>query len=195
MKTLVSQRNRFEPSSERGNFLNLAKYGDIPSSHGDIPVVFCPIYVIELKSKLNWVLLKFLPTLGALFWLLQVSRMQVFMTCTFFKYGFSLDAKPYPILGSYEVHPRSYYLPFPVYSVPPTFQQNFKPISFKKREHWILQLTLENVSRRRTFFQQQPHTIISNLNRSLAGRRRLTAWLRVSPYHRVRSLSTILYVV
>ena len=151
MKTLVSQRNRFEPSSERGNFLNLAKYGDIPCSHGDIPMVFCPIYMIELKSKLNWVVLKFLPTLGALFWLLQVSRMQVFMTCTFFKFGFSLDAKPYPILGSYEVHLRSYYLPFPVCSVPPTFQRKFKPISFKKREDWI-QLTLENVSRTKNTF-------------------------------------------
>ena len=77
MLTLVSLRNRFEPSSERGNFLNLAKYGDIPSSHGDIPVVLCPISVIELKSTLNRVLSKFLPALGALFWLLQVSKMQV----------------------------------------------------------------------------------------------------------------------
>jgi len=124
MKTLVSQRNRFEPSFERGNLLNLAKYGDIPSSHGDIPVVFCPIYVIELKSTLNKVLSKFLPTVGALFWLLQVSKMQVLMTCTFFKFGFSLDAKTYPIMGSYEVHLRSYYLPFPVCSVSPTLQRS-----------------------------------------------------------------------
>ena len=53
MKTLVSQRNRFEPSSKRGDFLNLAKYGDIPSSHGDIPVVLCPISVIELKINIE----------------------------------------------------------------------------------------------------------------------------------------------
>ena len=50
MKTLVSQLNHFEPSSERGNFLNWAKYGDIPSTHGDIPVVFCLIYMITNKQ-------------------------------------------------------------------------------------------------------------------------------------------------
>ena len=83
MKTLVSQRSRFEPSSKRGNFLKLPKYVEIPSIHGDIPVVFCHIYVIELKSKLNRFFFKFLPTLGALFRLLQVLKMQVFMTCIF----------------------------------------------------------------------------------------------------------------
>jgi hypothetical protein len=185
MKTLVSQRNRFEPSSERGNFLNLAKYGVIPSSHGDIPVVFCPIYVIELKSKLNWVLLKFLPTLGALFWLLQVSRMQVITTCTFFKYGFSLDAKVYPIMRSYKNHPRSYYQPFPVFF---SFANILAVISQETRGLGS-SITLEYASRRNThFLKHQSHTLISNLNRSLAGRRRLTARLRVSPYHRVRSL-------
>ena len=194
MKTLVSQRNRFEPASERGNFLNLAKYGDIPSSHGDIPVVFCPIYVIELKSKLNWVLLKFLPTLGALFWLLQVSRMQVFMTCTFFKFGFSLDAKPYPILGSYGNHIRSYYQPFPVLNLFSFAKILAHTNHCQETQGFGSSITLENVSSRNThFLEHQSHTLISNLNRSLAGRRRLTARLRVSPYHRVRSL--LLYVV
>ena len=151
MKTLVSQRNRFEPSSERGNFLNLAKYGDIPSSHGDIPVVFCPMYVIDWKSKLNWVLLKFLPTLGALFWLLQVSRMQVFMTCTFFKYGFSLDAKAYPILGSYGNHLRSYYQPFPVLF---SFANILAHTNHcQETRGFGSSITLENVSRRNTHFR------------------------------------------
>ena len=190
MKTLVSQRNRFEPSSERGNFLNLAKYGDIPSSHGDIPVVFCLIYVIELKSKLKWVLLKFLPTLGALFGLLQVSRMQVFMTCTFFKYGFSLDAKAYPIRGSYGNHLQSYYQPFPVLF---SFANILAHTNHcQETRGFGSSITLENVSRRNThFLEHQSHTLISNLNRSLAGRRHLTARLRVSPYHRVRSLLII----
>ena len=40
------QINLFEPSSERGTFSNWAKYGDIPSTHGDIPVVFCLVYEI-----------------------------------------------------------------------------------------------------------------------------------------------------
>jgi len=113
----------------------LAKYGDIPSSHGDIPKEFCPIDEIELKSKLNRILLKFLPALGALFWLLQVSKMYVFMTCTFFKFGFSLDAKPYPILGSskFICEATTYHFQFV------QFHQLFsgkylKPISFKKSE-------------------------------------------------------------
>ena len=188
MKTLVSQLNHFEPSFERGNFLNWAKYGDIPSTHGDIPVVFCLIYVIEsLKSTKNRVFSKFLPTLGALFWLLQVSRMQVFMTCTFFKYGFSLDAKAYPILGSYGNHLRSYYQPFPVLF---SFANILAHTNHcQETRGFGSSITLENVSRRNThFLEHQSHTLISNLNRSLAGRRRLTARLRVSPYHRVRSL-------
>ena len=40
------QINLFEPSSERGTFSNWAKYGDIPSTHSDIPVVFCLVYEI-----------------------------------------------------------------------------------------------------------------------------------------------------
>jgi len=181
MKTLVSQRNRFEPSSNRGNFSNLAKYGDIPSSHGDIPVVLCPISVIELKSTLNRVLSKFLPALGALFWLLQVSKMQVFITCTFFKFGFSLEAKTYPILGSYEVHLRSYYLPFPVCSVPPTFQRKFKPISFKKREDWILQLTLENVSRTKNIFLATTTYNYLQSEQKSSGQETLNCWTEGLP--------------
>jgi hypothetical protein len=191
MKTLVSQLNHFEPSFERGNFLNWAKYGDIPSTHGDIPVVFCLVYVIESsKSTKNWVFSKFLPTLGALFWLLQVSRMQVITTCTFFKYGFSLDAKVYPIMRSYKNHPRSYYQPFPVFF---SFANILAHTNHSQETRGLgSSITLEYASRRNThFLKHQSHTLISNLNRSLAGRRRLTARLRVSPYHRVRSLLII----
>ena len=67
--------NHFEPSSERGNFSNRAKYGDIPSSHGDIPVVFCLVHGIGLSATTGF-FQNFYP-LGALFWLLQVSKMQV----------------------------------------------------------------------------------------------------------------------
>ena len=162
--------------------MNLAKYGDIPSTHGDTPVVFCLIYVIEsLKSTKNRVFSKFLPTLGAFLWLLQVSRMQVFMTCTFFKFGFSLDAKPYPILGSYEVHLRSYYLPFPVCSVPPTFQWKFKPISFKKRKDWILQLTLENVSRTKENFFNNSHIQYLQSEQKSCGQETLNRWTEGLP--------------
>ena len=51
MKTLVSQWNCFEPSSERGNFLNLAKYSDIPSSHGDFPE--CVLSYSRDRIKIN----------------------------------------------------------------------------------------------------------------------------------------------
>ena len=59
----------------------------------------------------------------------------------------SLKAKTYPILGSYEVHLRSYYLPFPVCSVPPTFQQKVQANHVQEHEDWFLCLTLGNVSR------------------------------------------------
>ena len=74
------------------------------------------------------------------------------MTCMFFSSD-SLDAKTYSILESYEIHLQSYYLPFPVCSVSLTFQQKLKPISFKKREDWILQLALEKISRTKNIFK------------------------------------------
>jgi len=131
MLTLVSQRNRFEPSSERGNFLNLAKYGDIPSSHGDIPVVFCLIHVIELKSTLNRVLSKFLPALGALFWLLQVSKMQVLLLVRSLSSD-SLSKRKLILFweATKFICEATSYLPFPVCSV--SKHQHFsKPITFK----------------------------------------------------------------
>jgi len=67
--------NHFEPSSERGNFLNWTKYGDIPSSHGDIPVILCLIYGIGLSATTGS--FKISTYWEHFFRLLQVSRMQV----------------------------------------------------------------------------------------------------------------------
>ena len=181
MKTLVSQRNRFEPSSKRGNFLNLAKYGDIPSSHGDIPVVLCPISVIELKSILKRVLSKFLPALGALFWLLQVSKMQVFMTCTIFKFGFSFDAKTYPIPGSYELHLRSYYLPFPVCSVSPAFQRIVQTNHFQETRELDSSISLENVSRTKENFFNNSHIQYLQSEQKSCGQETLNRWTEGLP--------------
>jgi len=181
MKTLVSQRNRFEPSSKRGNFLNLAKYGDIPSSHGDIPVVLCPISVIELKSTLNRVLSKFLPALGALFWLLQVSKMQVFMTCTIFKFGFSFDAKTYPIPGSYELHLRCYYLPFPVCSVSPAFQRIVQTNHFQETRELDSSISLENVSRTKENFFNNSHIQYLQSEQKSCGQETLNRWTEGLP--------------
>ena len=67
--------NHFEPSSERGNFSNWTKYGDIPSSHGDIPVILCLIYGIGLSATTGS--FKISTYWEHFFRLLQVSRMQV----------------------------------------------------------------------------------------------------------------------
>ena len=181
MLALVSLRNRFEPSSERGNFLNLAKYGDIPSSHGDIPVVFCLIHVIELKSTLNRVLSKFLPALGALFWLLQVSKMQVFMTCTIFKFGFSFDAKTYPIPGSYELHLRCYCLPFPVCSVSPAFQRIVQTNHFQETRELDSSISLENVSRTKENFFNNSHIQYLQSEQKSCGQETLNCWTEGLP--------------
>ena len=181
MLTLISQRSRFDPSSERGNFLNLAKYGDIPSSHGDIPVVLCPISVIELKSTLNRVLSKFLPALGALFWLLQVSKMQVFMTCTIFKFGFSFDAKTYPIPGSYELHLRCYYLPFPVCSVSPAFQRIVQTNHFQETRELDSSISLENVSRTKENFFNNSHIQYLQSEQKSCGQETLNRWTEGLP--------------
>ena len=100
MKTLVSQRNRFEPSSERGNFLNLAKYGDIPSSHGDIPVVSFLILMYEVEST-KYIFFGFLDisTLWKHFQGCFKCQRCKFFACTFYTIGFSFDANTQFILG------------------------------------------------------------------------------------------------
>ena len=89
------QINLFELSSERGTFSNWAKYGDIPSTHGDIPVVFCLIYEIGFQAR---VFSKFLPT-GSIILVAPSFEDAGFTTCTFFMFGFSLDAKKLSIVG------------------------------------------------------------------------------------------------
>jgi hypothetical protein len=109
----------------------LTKYGGIPSSHADLTMVSSLIYVMKLKPPVNRVLSKNVPTLGPLFWLLHGPKMQVFMTCTFFNFGFSLNAKTQPILGSYEVYQQSH----TYFSSLLSFN---KPITFKQHKDWIL---------------------------------------------------------
>ena len=96
-KTTVYQQTNFEPSSMRGNFFHLARFGDIPSSHGDIPVVSSQLYEIELKHILIGFFLFFYP-MGAFKSCSKYHEMQVY-SCTFSKIGFSLDAKTQSLLG------------------------------------------------------------------------------------------------
>ena len=44
--------NHFELCLLRGNFFHLAGFGDIPSSHGDIPVVSYQLYEVESKKHI-----------------------------------------------------------------------------------------------------------------------------------------------
>ena len=104
------QIHLFEPSSERGTFPNWAKYGDIPPTHGDIPVVFCLIYEIGFQAR---VFSKFLPT-GSIILVAPSFEDAGFTTCTFFMFGFSLDAKKLSIVGCNVIQLFSYYSPLPV---------------------------------------------------------------------------------
>ena len=77
MKTLVSNSHFFEPSSRRGGtFSNLIMHGDIPSSHGDIPVVPFQFHEVESAKTHILVLSKF-QLYGVCLWLLLVSGTQV----------------------------------------------------------------------------------------------------------------------
>ena len=77
MKTLVSNSHFFEPSSSRGGtFSNLIMHGDIPSSHGDIPVVPFQFHEVESAKTHILVLSKF-QLYGVCLWLLLVSGTQV----------------------------------------------------------------------------------------------------------------------
>ena len=90
-RTTVFYKPLFELSVMRGNFFRWAGFGDIPSSHGDIPVVSFLMYEVESTKHIFLGFLDF-STLWKLFQcLLQVSKMQVF-ACTFYMIGFSFDA-------------------------------------------------------------------------------------------------------
>ena len=57
---LVSKTTFLNPL-RGGTFSNLMRYGDIPSSHGDIPVVSIQIHEVESTKQEKSVLSKFQP--------------------------------------------------------------------------------------------------------------------------------------
>ena len=69
------QNHFFEPS-QRGNFFEFDEIGDIPSSHGDIPVVSIQIHEVESTKQQKSVLSKFQPY-GVYVRVLLVSGTQV----------------------------------------------------------------------------------------------------------------------
>ena len=86
-RTTVYYKPFFELSVMRGNFFCWAGFGDIPSSHGDIPVVSFLMYEVENKTHIFRVLRFFYP-MEAFSRLLQVSKMQAF--CLYVLYDWIL---------------------------------------------------------------------------------------------------------
>ena len=73
--TLVSKTTFLNPL-RGGTFSNLMRYGDIPSSHGDIPMVSLQIHEVESTKQQKLVLSKFQP-FGVYLRVLLVSGTQV----------------------------------------------------------------------------------------------------------------------
>ena len=74
--TLVSKTTFLNPLITGGTFSNLMRYGDIPSSHGDIPVVSLQIHEVESTKQQKSVISKFQPY-GVYLRVLLVSGTQV----------------------------------------------------------------------------------------------------------------------
>ena len=78
LRTTVFYKPFFELSVMRGNFFRWAGFGDIPSSHGDIPVVSFLMYEVESTKHIFFRVLRYFYPMEAFSRLLQVSKMQVF---------------------------------------------------------------------------------------------------------------------
>ena len=78
----------------RVNVSKLTEYGDFPSTHGDIPVVFSQFYEVNssLKMFLNEGSSSFLPT-GSFSYVAPSMKDAGFFACTDFEFGFSFHAQ------------------------------------------------------------------------------------------------------
>ena len=76
------------------NDSKLTEYGDFPSTHGDIPVVFSQFYEVNssLKMFLNEGSSSFLPT-GSFSYVAPSMKDAGFFACTDFEFGFSFHAQ------------------------------------------------------------------------------------------------------
>ena len=141
-RTTVFYKPLFELSVMRGNFFHCAGFGDIPSSHGDIPVVSFLMYKGRInKTHIFWVLRFFYP-MEAFSMLLQVSKMQVF-ACMFYMIGFSFDANTQFLLGFVEVSIFKFSFPFLAILCGCRLQL-FQPIMFQIISNWFASMALEN---------------------------------------------------
>ena len=130
--------NHFEPSSERGNFSNRAKYGDIPSSHGDIPVVFCLVHGIGLSATTGFFKIS---TYWEHYFGCSKFRRCRFLDLYVLYVRILFDANLLSILGLNLIILLSIYQ----FSISPTTANSDEPIAFEEHNRWCF----ENPGKRR----------------------------------------------
>ena len=146
-RATVFYKPSLELSVMRGNFFRWAGFGDIPSSHGDIPVVSFLTYEVESTKHIFLGFLDFSTLWKLCQCLLQVSKMQVF-ACTFYKIGFSFDANTQFLLGFVDAVElvSIYKLSFPFSAIQWAGLQiaTIQPILFQINSNWFASMALEN---------------------------------------------------
>ena len=139
--TLVSKTTFLKPLNRGGTFSNLMRYGDIPSAHGDIPVVSIQIYEVESAKQQKSVLSKFQPY-GVYVRVLLVSGTQV----SWLVHSFSSDSpslRKSIFMGHLSIFD---YLFLAASSLDSLFQSTLtSPIPFVRWSDWFLQETVDNV--------------------------------------------------
>ena len=130
--------NHFEPFSERGNFSNRAKYGDIPSSHGDIPVVFCLVHGIGLSATTGFFKIS---TYWEHYFGCSKFRRCRFLDLYVLYVRILFDANLLSILGLNLIILLSIYQ----FSISPTTANSDEPIAFEEHNRWCF----ENPGKRR----------------------------------------------
>ena len=138
-RTTVFYKPFFELSVMRGNFFRWAGFGDIPSSHGDIPVVSFLMYEVESTKHIFFGFLDF-STLWKHFQGCFKCQRCKFFACTFYTIGFSFDANTQFILGFVDaVELVSIFLfSFPFSAILCVCRlQLFQPILFRTISNWF----------------------------------------------------------
>ena len=137
---LVSKTTFLNPP-RGGTFSNLMRYGDIPSSHGDIPVVSLQIHEVESTKQQKSVLSKFQPY-GVYVRVLLVSGTQVSRLVQSFSSD-SPSLRKNIFMGHLSIFD---YLFLAASSLDSLFQSTLtSPIPFVRLSDWFLQETVDNV--------------------------------------------------
>ena len=130
---LVSKTTFLNPL-RGGTFSNLMRYGDIPSSHGDIPVVSIQIHEVESTKQQKSVLSKFQPY-GVYVRVLLVSGTQVSRLVRSFSSD-SPSLRKNIFMGHLSIFD---YLFLAASSLDSLFQSTLKsPMTFVRLSDWLL---------------------------------------------------------